>query len=98
MPKQPIAAATTSTPTPSNQSPATNGQGTPRTVPPAAATAMAEAVYGSTDQPLRYRNGTMVDLSNQAEVQAFLRYQQEKQQVPQSRPRLRIYAQQQPAM
>ncbi len=98
MPKQPIAAATTSNLAPSNQSPATNGQGTPRTVPPAAATAMAEVIYGPTEQPLRYLNGTLVDLTNQAEVQAFLRYQQEKQQTPPSRPRLRTYSQQQPAV
>ena len=95
MPKQPIAAATTSNWAPSSQSPETHGRGMPRTVPPAAALAMAEAVYGATDQPLRYLNGTLVDLANQAEVQAFLRYQQEKQQAPPSRPRLRAYAQQQ---
>ncbi|MBP8000047.1 MAG: hypothetical protein KA314_14870 [Chloroflexi bacterium] len=98
MPKQSIAAATTSTPTPSNQSPATNGQGTSRTLPPAAAMTMAEAIYGPTAQPLRYLNGTLVDLTNKVEVQAFLRYQQEKQQTPPSRPRLRTYSQQQPAV
>lgn len=97
MPKQPIAAATISTATPSNQSLAANGQGTSRTVPPAAAMTLAEAIYGPTDQPLRYLNGTLVDLTNQAEVQAFLHYQQEKQQAPPSRPRLRTYSQQQPA-
>ncbi|MBK9055989.1 MAG: hypothetical protein IPL78_35360 [Chloroflexi bacterium] len=67
-------------------------------LPPAAAMTMAEAIYGPTDQPLRYLNGTLVDLTNQAEVQAFRRYQQEKQQAPPSRPRLRTYSQQQPAV
>jgi len=98
MPQQPIAAATISTPIPSNQTPASNGQGTSRTLPPAAAMTMAEAIYGPTDQPLRYLNGTLVDLTNPAEVQAFRRYQQEKQQAPPSRPRLRTYSQQQPAV
>jgi hypothetical protein len=55
---------------------------------------VAEAIYGPTEQPLRYLNGTSVDLANQAEVQAFLRYQQEKQQAPPSRPRLRAHVQQ----
>lgn len=91
MPRPPGAAATLSNPTSGNPPPVTNGQGRSQPVLPAAAMAMAEAVYGGTDQLLRYRNGTLVDLTNQAEVQAFLQYQQEKQQIPSSRSWLRAH-------
>ncbi|MBK9054453.1 MAG: hypothetical protein IPL78_27150 [Chloroflexi bacterium] len=42
------------------------------------ATAMAQALYGSDEQPLRYRNGMLVDKANEAEVAAFQQYQVEK--------------------
>ncbi len=51
------------------------------------ATAMAQAFYGSDEQPLRYWNGMLVDRANEAEVAAFRQYQVD----PQSRPQLHVY-------
>jgi hypothetical protein len=62
------------------------------------ATAMAQALYGSEEQPLRYRNGILVDKTNEAEVAAFGQYQVEKKGDPQSRPQLRTYMRQKQAM
>ncbi len=52
---------------------------------------MAEALYGADEQPLRYRNGVLVDRTNAAEVEAFRQYQTEKRGSPLSRPQLRTY-------
>ena len=60
----------------------------------AKATAMAEAIYGVDEQPLRYRNGVLVDRTNAAEVEAFRLYEAEKRGVPLSRPQLRTYIRQ----
>lgn len=60
----------------------------------AKATAMAEAIYGADEQPLRYRNGVLVDRTNATEVEAFRQYQAEKQSEPLSRPQLRTYMRQ----
>ena len=58
------------------------------------ATAIAEALYGADEQPLRYRNGVLVNRTNVAEVEAFQQYQVEKQGDPLSRPQLRTYMRQ----
>lgn len=58
------------------------------------ATAIAEALYGTDEQPLRYRNGTLVDRMNAAEVEAFRLYEAEKRGSPLSRPQLRTYMRQ----
>ncbi|MBP8003101.1 MAG: hypothetical protein KA338_27940, partial [Chloroflexi bacterium] len=58
------------------------------------ATAIAEALYGADEQPLRYRNGMLVDRTNAAEVAAFRQYQTEKKGDPLSRPQLRTYMRQ----
>jgi len=51
-------------------------------------------MYGADEQPLRYRNGVLVDRTNAAEVEAFRQYQTEKQSTLLSRPQLRTYMRQ----
>lgn len=58
------------------------------------ATAVAQAIYGADELPLRYGDATLVDGSNAAEVKAFQQYQAERGEEPPSRPRLREFMRQ----
>lgn len=90
--QSPVAAAASVTSAPSVSRPNGVVQQTEQVSPKA--TAMAQALYGSNEPPLRYRNGMLVDKANEAEVAAFQQYLVEKKGDPQSRPQLRTYMKQ----
>lgn len=83
-----------------------NGQSLPPTSPavsqPAGpdAVALAQAVYGPDEKPapppspLRYRDGSLANADNAAEVQTFQRFVTEKKTAPASRAVLRTYYEQ----
>ncbi|MEW5985035.1 MAG: hypothetical protein AB1791_00210 [Chloroflexota bacterium] len=91
--------------------PTTNGNGkslppTPPAVSQPAgpeAVVLAQAVYGPAEKPapppspLRYRDGSLANADNAAEVQAFQRFVTEKKTAPASRAVLRTYYEQQVA-
>ena len=90
--QSPVAAAASVTSSPLVSRPHGVVQQTEQVSPKA--TAMAQALYGSNEPPLRYRNGMLVDKANEAEVAAFQQYLVEKKGDPQSRPQLRTYMKQ----